>query len=171
MRIAITGHTKGFGFALAAHFGNSHEIIGISRTTGYTLPDDFERAVETIQSCDLFLNNTHQGTIQAQFINRLQSIIPIVTTGSMASKFDQRGVIAYSDEKKIIEDTHNSYKSISLKPLLLLEIGVLENSIPETGIRFSHIIETIECWLRCPRMTVVEFADRNINFSSPFGLE
>lgn len=37
MKITITGHTDGFGKMLSDHLSTDHEVIGISRTTGYDL--------------------------------------------------------------------------------------------------------------------------------------
>lgn len=53
--IAITGHTKGFGKALF----DSTESIGFSRSNGYDITKDNDRAkiISEIKNCDVFINN------------------------------------------------------------------------------------------------------------------
>ena len=60
MRVAVTGHTGGIGLAIAEAFrARGHEVLGLSRSTGYDLarPD---RIVEAAAECDLLVNNRHQ---------------------------------------------------------------------------------------------------------------
>ena len=59
MKIAITGHTKGIGKALAdAYQSRGHEIVGLSRTTGHDIHNTLSCA-DLIESCDMFINNAH----------------------------------------------------------------------------------------------------------------
>jgi NAD(P)-dependent dehydrogenase (short-subunit alcohol dehydrogenase family) len=58
MKIAITGHTKGIGLAIASAFTNRRDqVLGLSRTSGVVLPRDIESAVHAIEPCDVFVNN------------------------------------------------------------------------------------------------------------------
>lgn len=58
MNVAITGHTKGIGLAIAKAFTNrGDQIIGFSRSSGVVLPRDIESAAYAIERCDVFVNN------------------------------------------------------------------------------------------------------------------
>lgn len=60
MRVAITGHTRGIGRAVAQAFSDmGYEIIGFSRGTGYSLPEKIDSVVEQSSDCDIFINNVY----------------------------------------------------------------------------------------------------------------
>ena len=76
MKIAITGHTKGIGKALAdAYQSRGHEIVGLSRTTGHDIHNTLNCA-DLIESCDIFINNAHadfaQTTLLVEIAKRWQ---------------------------------------------------------------------------------------------------
>jgi len=57
-KIAITGHTKGIGLALANYYTDlGIEVVGFSRTNGYDISKgvDQERIINESQDCDLFI--------------------------------------------------------------------------------------------------------------------
>jgi len=61
VKVAITGHTSGIGLAIADAFrARAHEIVGLSRSTGYDLSGDRQKVVEAAAKCDVFVNNRHQ---------------------------------------------------------------------------------------------------------------
>jgi NAD(P)-dependent dehydrogenase (short-subunit alcohol dehydrogenase family) len=60
MKIAITGHTRGIGRAIADVLAKQgHEIVGLSRSNGYDLTVEASRhsALDAITNCDVFINN------------------------------------------------------------------------------------------------------------------
>lgn len=60
MKVAITGHTGGIGRAIADAFRErGHEVVGLSRSTGYDLARP-ERIVDAAEDCDVLVNNRHQ---------------------------------------------------------------------------------------------------------------
>ena len=68
MKIAITGHTKGIGKALAdAYQRRGHEIVGLSRTKGYNIYSILKCA-DLIESCDMFINNAQAGFAQTELL-------------------------------------------------------------------------------------------------------
>ena len=68
MKIAITGHTKGIGKALAdAYQSRGHEIVGLSRTTGHDIHNTLSCA-DQIESCDVFVNNAHADFAQTELL-------------------------------------------------------------------------------------------------------
>jgi NADP-dependent 3-hydroxy acid dehydrogenase YdfG len=61
MKVAITAHTTGIGAAIADAFTvRHHDIIGMSRATGYTLPEDRQRVLDDSKDCDIFVNVWYQ---------------------------------------------------------------------------------------------------------------
>lgn len=60
MKVAITGHTRGIGKAIADKFkSKGYEIVGLSRSNGYDLSNEEqkEKALNEILGCDIFINN------------------------------------------------------------------------------------------------------------------
>lgn len=156
MRIAITGHTEKLGLAISEHFKQQgHEIVGLSRATGHTLPSALDQVVEVASGCDLFINNAHVGTVQAQLIEQLAGRVPLVTLGSMASeRVNPRN--PYSVDKRTIQDIHQQTKRRTHMPMLLLRPGYLENYPELFPVKYSEVIAAIEHWLINPRVTQID---------------
>ena len=68
MKIAITGHKRGIGQALAKRLTEEgHDIIGISRSDG----ENIRRTAHTaslIEPCDIFINNAQVGYAQTELL-------------------------------------------------------------------------------------------------------
>jgi hypothetical protein len=157
MKIAITGHTSGLGKAIYNYFDNTdHEVIGLSRSNGFCIPEKLEKIIDIAKTCDLFFNNAHVGTTQCDFIKKLFKDTMIVTSGSMGSDHWQTGMLYYV-EKFQIEKTHKFYRSQTPKAMLLLKMGYLENYTDRKSIPYSQIISSIENWLENPRISMIEF--------------
>ena len=69
MKIAITGHTKGIGKAIANLYP---DYIGFSRSNDFDIgnPDCVNRIVELSKNCDIFVNNAYHGTTQTTIFER-----------------------------------------------------------------------------------------------------
>ena len=53
-KIAIIGHTKGIGKAIADLYKRKkYEVLGLSRSNGYDLDTDQEKIIEKMRDCDL----------------------------------------------------------------------------------------------------------------------
>lgn len=66
MKIAITGHSAGIGQALAKYFeDNGHEVIGLSRRTGYNIRS-LPKVASIIEPCDMLINNAQVGFAQTE---------------------------------------------------------------------------------------------------------
>jgi hypothetical protein len=66
MKILLTGHTSNIGKEIAKHY-QKHEIIGVSRATGYDLTkqDDLLRIVDLAKDVDCFINLANVGISQS----------------------------------------------------------------------------------------------------------
>ena len=57
MKIAITGHTSGFGKYIKQELEKSHEVIGFSGTNGYNLNTDVKSIIAECKDVDILINN------------------------------------------------------------------------------------------------------------------
>lgn len=163
MKIAITGHTAGLGQQIYHHFQDSHQVIGISRTTGYDVGKDIDRIIDIGRDCDLFFNNVHHETTQATLIAELYKHTKIITSGSMGADYHLQN-IPYFKEKRAIEVMHKQCKRQSLHPMLLLKMGWLTNDQWNFPIGYQTILNAIDFWIQNPRTSMIEF--ENIKHSS-----
>lgn len=71
MKIAITGHTKGLGKALADAY-SEHQVLGFSRTNGYDLQQRgvVDKILEQSKQCDIFINNAYVADKQTELFVR-----------------------------------------------------------------------------------------------------
>ena len=71
MRIAITGHTRGIGKALANVFEQAgHEIIGFSKSQGCDIyqEDIQSKIIDELEHCDMFINNAYMPWAQGNLL-------------------------------------------------------------------------------------------------------
>ena len=71
MKIAITGHSKGIGKAIAEYFEQQgHTVIGFSRSNGFDITDELsrQRILDILGSCDVFINNAYAPQAQKQLL-------------------------------------------------------------------------------------------------------
>jgi hypothetical protein len=163
MKILITGHTSGLGKRLYDSLSVDHEVHGMSRSNGYDLTTSYQSVLDFAKTCDVFINNTHMGTVQSDFLNdMIGSNVTLITSGSIAG---DRTFNDYCLQKRHIEDTFD--KTISQYPRrgLFLKMGYLENKLDYAtagDIKFevidiAEVVDTIEFWLNHRRITKVIF--------------
>ena len=71
-KIAIIGHTKGIGKAIADIYKTKkYTVIGLSRSNGYDLLTDQEKIMEQIQDCRLVVINANAGVGQMPLLKRI----------------------------------------------------------------------------------------------------
>ena len=60
MKVAITGHTKGIGRAIADLY-YTDEVVGFSRSNGYdiSVEESISRIITESLECDIFVNNAY----------------------------------------------------------------------------------------------------------------
>lgn len=71
MKIAITGHSKGIGKALAEYFEQQgHTVVGFSRASGFDITHESSRQhiLDILTSCDVFINNAYAPQAQKQLL-------------------------------------------------------------------------------------------------------
>jgi NADP-dependent 3-hydroxy acid dehydrogenase YdfG len=72
MKIAITGHTKGIGKAIADLY-YTDEVVGFSRSNGYDIaqPSDIDRIITESAECNIFVNNAYHDFAQCDLLERM----------------------------------------------------------------------------------------------------
>jgi NAD(P)-dependent dehydrogenase (short-subunit alcohol dehydrogenase family) len=114
MKVAITGHTKGIGLALANIFKhNGHEVVGFARTNGYDISKVESRTeiINQVADCDIFINNAHAHFSQCDMLFELwnswqgqkKKIINLSTSYIQRHEISTRD-IAYKTAKVALED-------------------------------------------------------------------
>ena len=74
-KIAIIGHTKGIGRAIADLYkSKNYEVIGLSRSNGYDLITDQEKIMEQIEGCGFVVINAHAGRGQLNLLKRIYGL-------------------------------------------------------------------------------------------------
>jgi hypothetical protein len=159
MKIAIIGHTGLLGSVLYSEFSKEHNIIGMSRSTGYDLKKNLQDIIDECKSCDIVFNNAHAGTMQGNIIIGLADYnVKLITSGSMAADFTWN---QYCNEKRIIENIFKKFKPKYQNQCLLLKMGYLEG-YPQINqelvpIPISTILNSVKYWIENTRITVIEF--------------
>lgn len=106
MKIAITGHTKGIGKALAEEAElQGHEVIGFSRSNGKDISTI--DVLRDIKDCDMFINNAyvpiHQTRLLKDVINEWEGQDKlIINISSKLSLLNEAplGLDQYVEDKK-----------------------------------------------------------------------
>lgn len=112
MKIAITGHTKGIGKAIADLF-HDHDIVGLSRSNGYDIKD-VSKICNAAIDCDIFINNAYQSRYQTDILNMMYMLWKdqnkiIINIGSTVTDYPRTEIEKdheqwdYRDDKKSLQ--------------------------------------------------------------------
>lgn len=131
MKIAITGHTRGIGKAIADVFSDQgHEIIGLSRSNGYDIINT-QMIVDAAKDCDVFINNAYHEYEQEKLLKALNiewkgtektivSIGSIVTDYPRIEKHLDNQDWPYRNHKRSLRDTFRRVIKFPLSCRLVL---------------------------------------------------
>tara|TARA_R110001592_G_scaffold84749_6_gene250402 strand:+ start:1529 stop:2116 length:588 start_codon:yes stop_codon:yes gene_type:complete len=71
-KIAIIGHTKGIGKAIADLYERkNYTVIGLSRSNGHDIVTEQDKILEQIEGCGLVVINAHAGRGQLHLLKRI----------------------------------------------------------------------------------------------------
>ena len=158
----ITGHTSGIGKALYDYFSNLEDftVIGLASSNGFHLAEQYDDIISIIAGCDLFINNAYYVDYQERFLIEVEGKVPhIITVGSIAGLLINVATKKqeYVHFKHALSSHHTALSYISSSKLLLLNVGLAENSSTEPGCTFNDIVEVCAFWLSSPSFNTVTF--------------
>ena len=115
MKILMTGHTSPMGKELYAHLSKEHEVIGVSRESGYDLTkqEDVEKVTDMALDSDIFINLAHVSSAQSQMLlminnkwNKESRLFLTISFGSLATKLDNDILRAVNIDRQYLADKH-----------------------------------------------------------------
>ncbi len=130
MKVAITGHTKGIGKAIANLY-YSDEVLGFSRSNGYdiSVPGNITLILAKSAKCDIFVNNAYHDFAQCELLEGMfeqwkhdpsKTIVNIISRaryGSGKAKFyGQTKMELYSKAKSLMFDPEKRCRIININP-------------------------------------------------------
>jgi hypothetical protein len=172
MKCVITGHTQGVGKSFYNHFQSiGWEVIGLSRSNGYDIKENFDKVVDAVRGCDLFINNAYRDQQQLELLKSVKrDVKKIVVCGSVSRLYPDLIKTDYVDDKHELSE-YCRLMSISdddsLAQILHLDLSFIEStpvdlSIPtnftsDYFIKFREIVSAVDFWLLNPNVRQMEF--------------
>jgi hypothetical protein len=170
-KIVITGHTSGIGQAIYNKFKeiSCREIIGMSRSNGYDIDQDFDKIVEEATGAELFINNAYRDRQQLKLFNALKNKVDMmVVMGSVSRFYPELIPTQYIHDKQELAEACR-LESINPNGISILHLDlsfiegttVLDNDLTAFTSDFTtpkdDIVDTIIFWSQKPSIRQVEF--------------
>ena len=168
MKIVITGHTQGIGRALYENF-KDHEVIGLSRSNGHDIDQNFDLVVEAAKGCDLFINNAYRDGQQLKLLQALKNHVgKMIVMGSVSRFYPELIPTNYVHDKQALAE---ACRLISIDPngidILRLDLSFIEQTDIDTRdptaftsdnfINYNEIVNAVNFWLDNPKIRQMEF--------------
>lgn len=160
MKCIITGHTSGVGKKIYDHLlAAGHNVIGISRSSGFDLTTDIDKIVELSNGCDVFINNSCVGNCQQQLLEKLYNRVgKMIVVGSIAGDYHDLIKSDYSQNKLLLAERCKELSILPGNQILHLKISMLEDAVSsDVLISFDEVINVIDFWIKNPRLTSIDF--------------
>lgn len=166
MKIAITGHTAGFGKECYDYFlSQGHEVLGISRTTGFDIVTDKGKIVNAVAGYDVFINNANidQLDLLHSLLNKVDKIIVI---GTAMQFYKEYMTFEYLEEKAKL---WNACKLATVNPTVttkILHIGISflpknligDGMLSDNCVTYPDIMKSLDFWIDNPTLMEMSFA-------------
>jgi len=166
-KIAIIGHTRGIGKAIADLYNSkNYEVVGLSRSNGHDLTTDQEKILESIKDCGLVVLNAHADRGQLTLLTRIygqfafskMKVAVITSTSGIEEEpdynqfkvWDKFKYVQYCEIKKeLIEYIDELQQELISKPLSVYDVCP---DVVDTDM-------TKGLWQNLPKLTAGEVAD------------
>lgn len=170
-KIIITGHTRGIGKAIYDKFKeiSCREIVGMSRTNGYDLEQDFDKIVAEAEGCEIFINNAYCEQQQLRLVEALKDKVDMmIVMGSVSRLYPELIPTEYVANKQALAE---ACRLISVNPngipLLHLDLSFIEGTtadpndpavfVSDYTTSYEDIVDTIIFWAGKPSIRQIEF--------------
>lgn len=159
MKIAITGHTKGLGLALA-NFYSEHTVVGMSRSTGFDITTDQDRIVSHSVDCDVFINNANQDFAQQELFDKLFDLWKhddsktIVNINSRAQYTGAGGTMYASSKKSLSKSAKSAMFTTTDRGCRIINIspGYLSHMYPDKkNLSTEQLVSVVDWCLSMPQ--------------------
>jgi len=138
-----------------------HEVVQLSRSTGYDFNTDYDKALEIARSADVFVNSAAVNDCQIRFLNDLYGVVPkIISIGSIAGDFKDALDDFYPKMKYQLKQDN---KLLPLKnlgvhsDLLHLTLTEVENKEENLkGLTYDHFSKILDFWFEIPMFTNID---------------
>ena len=173
--IAIIGHTRGIGRAIAELYkGKGYRVIGMSRSNGYDMTVDQEKIVDTVRDCELIVINAHAGRSQLNLLksvygryhdHRKKVVVITSTSGTLEGRdedFNDADYQQYCDDKReLIGYIKKLQQDLLPRPMSVYDVCP---DVVDTEM-------TKDLWTTLPKLTTKEVAQAvNYCFESTFNI-
>ena len=162
-KIAVIGHTKGIGKAIADLYKRKkYEIVGLSRTNGYDLETDQEKIMEKLKDCELIVVNAYAKfgqylllkRIYSEFHHHYKKVVVITSTSGTPQGKDEDNYSADYNEycwhkEHLIKYVSELQEELFNKPLSVYDV------CPD--VVDTDMIKGM--WEGLPKLTAEEIAD------------
>jgi short-subunit dehydrogenase len=162
-KIAVIGHTKGIGKAIADLYKRKkYEIVGLSRTTGYDLETDQEKIIEKLVDYELIVVNAYAKFGQYHLLKRIYSefhhhykkvVVITSTSGTPQGKDEDNYGADYNEycwhKEHLIKYVSELQEELFNKPLSVYDV------CPD--VVDTDMIKGM--WEGLPKLTAEEIAD------------
>lgn len=167
MKIVITGYTQGIGEILYKHWkALGHDVIGLSRASGYDFNNGIDSVVDALKDVDLFVNNANINNSQIDLFKKSLNAVPAtIVIGSGLHNYIEYGTFPYIEEKKKLFNLIKTSVGNSEIKTKILHVGLTfvpdEFVDDDNFISWENIISVIDYWLANP-----VFWDVNYNWKA-----
>ena len=166
-KIAIIGHTKGIGKAIADLYrSKKYSVLGLSRSNGFDISKDQEKILEHIEAYPLVVINAHSGRAQLELLKRIygkhsfdKMQVAVITSTSGTAEgedynefdvWDKFQYVQYCESKKeLITYIEELQQELISKPLSVYDICP---DVVDTDM-------TKGLWQNLPKLKASEVAD------------
>ena len=174
-KIAVIGHTKGIGKAIADLYKRKkYEIVGLSRTTGYDLETDQRKIIEKLVDCELIVLNAYAKFGQYELLKKIYSefhhhykkvVVITSTSGTPQGKDEDNYGADYNEycwhKEHLIKYISDLQEELFNKPLSVYDV------CPD--VVDTDMIKGM--WEDLPKLKADEVADTvRYCFESPFNI-
>ena len=166
-KIAIIGHTRGIGKAIADLYNKKgFEVLGLSRSNGFDIIQDQEKIIESIEGSDLVVLNAHADRGQLNLLKRIYGLyafdkmkVAVITSTSGLEEEPDYGQFEIWDKFKYVQYCEIKKELIGYITELQEELISKPLSVYDICPDVVDTEMTKGLWEHLPKLTAQEVAE------------